>query len=145
MDNKPFLFTLAALLLWVPTASALDYDYTVATAKSVDEVVDLITERAQADGFKVPGVHTLPSSDPFVLVELCDPVEAKKVMAVDMKFGLLLPCGKIGVFTDAKDRGKTKISLLLPSNMSRIHPAKEVAAMAKSLDPRLRKIVDAVK
>ena len=145
MNAKPYLLTLAALLLWVPVAVALDYDYTVATAKSVDEVVDLITARAQADGFKVPGVHTLPSADPFVLVELCDPVEAKKVMAVDMKFGLLLPCGKIGVWRDAKDRGKTKISLLLPANMSRIHPAQEVAAMASSLDPRLRKIVDAVK
>jgi len=139
------LLTLAAFLIWVPAAFALDYDYTVATAKSVDEVVDLVTARAQADGFKVPGVHTLPSPDPFVLVELCDPVEAKKVMAVDMKLGLLLPCGKIGVYKDVKDGGKTKISLLLPLSMSRIHPAKEVAAMAGNLDPRLRKIVDAVK
>jgi len=145
MDKKPFLLATAMLLLGVSAAFALEYDYTVATGKSVDEVVDLVTARAQADGFKIPGVHTLPSADPFVLVELCDPVEAKRLMAVDMKFGLLLPCGKIGVFKDAKDHGKTKISLLLPSSMSRINPAKEVAAMAGSLDPRLRKIVDAVK
>jgi uncharacterized protein (DUF302 family) len=145
MKKKPFFLSLNALLLWVPAALALDYDYTVTTAKSVDFVVDSITVRAQADGFKVPGVHTLPSSDAFVLVELCDPMEAKKVMAVDMKLGLLLPCGKIGVWQDAKDGRKTKISMLLPSSMSRIHPAKEVAAMASALEPRLRKIVDAVK
>jgi len=143
--KKTGVLAIVALLLWSSAAVALDYDYTVATAKSVDEVVDLVTMRAQADGFKVPGVHTLPSSDPFVLVELCDAVEGRRLMAVDMKFGLLLPCGKIGVWQDAKDRGKTKISLLLPSAMSRIHPAKEVAAMASSLDPRLRRIVDAVK
>lgn len=145
MMKKACLLASVLILLGASAALALDYDYTVTTAKSVDEVVDLITARAQADGLKVPGVHTLPSSDPFVLVELCDPVEAKILMAVDMKFGLLLPCGKIGVFKDAKDGGKTKISLLLPSNMSRIHPAKEVAAMAASLDPRFRRIVNAVK
>lgn len=145
MVIRRFHLTLAALLLWAAPALALDYDYTVVSSKSVDQVVDEVAALAQSSGFKVPGVHTLPSADPFVLVELCDPAEGKKIMAVDMKLGLLLPCGKIGIFKDAKDGGKTKISLLLPSSMSRINPAPEVAAMAASLDPRLRKIVDAAK
>lgn len=134
-----------SLFLWVPAAQALDYDYTITTAKTVDQVVDSITALAQADGFKVPGVHTLPSSDPFVIVELCDPAEAKKLLAVDMKLGLLLPCGKIGVYKDAKNAGTTTISMLLPVTLTRVHPAKEVAAMAVALDPRIRKIVDAAK
>jgi uncharacterized protein (DUF302 family) len=136
----------AALLLWASAAFAQDgFDYTVASAKSVDQVVDAVTALAQADGFKVPGVHTLPWSDPYILVELCDPAEAKKVLAVDLKLGLLLPCGKIGVYKDAKDGGQTKISMLLPANMAKLSPAKEVAAMAAGLEPRMRKIVDAAK
>jgi uncharacterized protein (DUF302 family) len=143
MKRSPIL--LFAAILGATAASASDFDYTVTSSKSVDATVEAVTAAAQADGFKVPGVHTLPAPDPYVLVEVCDPAEAKKFFAVDLKLGLLLPCGKIAVYKDAKDAGKTKISMLLPSTLTKVHPAKEVAAMAQVLDPRLRKIVEAAK
>jgi uncharacterized protein (DUF302 family) len=134
-----------ALLLSCGASVAAEYDYTVATSKSVDEALEAVRSAAQADDFKIPGVHTLPAGFDYVLVEVCDPAEAKRVLNVEPKLGLLLPCGKIAVYEDPKDGGKTKISMLIPSAMVRIYPSKEVWEMAEQLRPRLEKIVDTAK
>jgi uncharacterized protein (DUF302 family) len=137
---------LAALMLWssVP-AVASGIDYTVVSAKTVDDALQALENLAQADGFKIPGVHTLPAPDEYIMVELCDPAEAKKLFAIDLKLGLLLPCGRIAVYKDGKDNGKTKISLLLPATNTKITAEPEVAKMAERLLPRFQKIVDQAK
>ncbi len=132
-----------AILLAGTGAGAGEYDYTVGTAKSFDEALDAVTRLAQEDGFKVPGVHTLPAAGfQYVLVEVCDPEEAKRVLAVEPKLGLLLPCGKIGIYQDPRDGHRVKLSLLWPSAMVRVYPSPEVWEMAEKLKPRLEKLVN---
>jgi uncharacterized protein (DUF302 family) len=139
-------FAAVCLALLASPASAFEYELTVTSSKTLDEAVDAVTSAAQADGLKIPGVHTLPAVGfQYVLVEVCDPEEAKRVLAVDPKLGLLLPCGKIGVYQDPRDGKRTKIAALLPSAMVRIYPSKEVLEMAESLRPRLEKILDRAK
>jgi len=119
------------------------YDYTVASSKSVDDAVAAISAAAQVDGFKIAGTATLPSPVPAKVVEICDPVGGRKVLDADIKNALLLPCGKFAVYQDAKADMKTKASMLLPSNMMKIYPSKAVDDLAKNLDPRMRKILQA--
>ena len=129
----------------VSTAVAGEYDHTVSTTKSFDEALESVRSAAQDGGFKIPGVHTLPAGYNYVLVEVCDPEEAKRVLAVEPTLGLLLPCGKIAVYEDPNNDGRTKISLLLPSAMVRVYPSKEVWEMAEGLRPRLFKIVESAR
>lgn len=146
MGRFAAVFGILLLLAGAGRAAAFEYDLTVGTSKTLDEAVDAVTAAAQADGFKVPGVHTLPAVGfQYVLVEICDPEEAKRVLAVEPKLGLLLPCGKFGVYQDPKDGKKTKISALLPSAMVRVYPSKEVWEMAEHLKPRMEKILNAAK
>lgn len=133
------------VLTLVSAAVAGEYAYTVPTAKSLDEALEAVRSAATAGGFKIPGVHTLPADYNYILVEVCDPEEAKRVLAVEPTLGLLLPCGKIAVYEDPKDGGRTKISLLLPSAMVRVYPSKEVWAMAEGLRPKLLKIVESAR
>ena len=131
-----------AALLTTGSAAGFEFDYTVTTSKSVDEALDAIKAAARAEGLKVPGVHNLPGPGDYVLIELCDAEKARQVLATDPKLGLLFPCGRVGVYEDVQDGGKTKISLLLPSAMVRIHPSELVWEMAKELRPRLEKVVN---
>jgi uncharacterized protein (DUF302 family) len=139
-------FIWAGVILTLPNlAAGFEYDYTVSTPKSVDEALEAVKSVAQTDGFKIPGVHTLPAGFDYVLVEVCDPAEAKRVLNIEPKLGLLLPCGKLAVYADPKDGNRTKISLLLPSAMVRVYPSQEVWEMAEGLRPKLFKIVEEAK
>ena len=46
-------------------------------------------------------------------VEVCNPLQAAKVLATDMRLNMALPC-RISVFTE---NGKTKIGLIKPEQM----------------------------
>jgi uncharacterized protein (DUF302 family) len=45
--------------------------------------------------------------------EVCNPAQAAKVLATDMRLNMALPC-RISVFTD---KGRTKIGLIRPAQM----------------------------
>lgn len=146
MKRHSLALGVAVLLLAPGAVAAFEYDLTVASARTLDDAVDAVTDAARAQGLTVPGVHNLPAAGfQFVLVEVCDPEKARRLLAVEPKLGLLLPCGKIGVYQDPADGGKTKVSALLPSAMVRIHPSKEVWEMAENLKPRLEKVLEAAR
>ena len=96
--------------------------YIVETDKSFNQASEDLDAAVKRNGFGVLHVHdlgaTLRSKDvPFdeecKIFEVCNPVQAGKVLSADMRLNMALPC-RISVFTD---QGKTKIGLLKPLDM----------------------------
>ncbi|HEY7773961.1 MAG TPA: DUF302 domain-containing protein [Marinagarivorans sp.] len=91
-----------------------DKSFQQASSDLADEVVNL--------GFGVLHVHDLgqtlrskgvPFNEDCKVFEVCNPVQAAKVLSIDMRLNMALPC-RISVYTE---NGATKIGLIKPANM----------------------------
>lgn len=96
--------------------------YIVETDKSFDQASADIESAVKQNGFGVLHVHdlgvTLRSKgvvfdNECKIFEVCNPGQAAKVLAVDMRLNMALPC-RISVFTE---QSKTKIGLIKPAQM----------------------------
>ena len=96
--------------------------YIVETAKSFDQASEDLDSAVIRNGFGVLHVHDLGNTlrskgiefeEECKVFEVCNPVQAAKVLSTDMRLNMALPC-RISVFTD---KGKTKIGLIKPVQM----------------------------
>jgi uncharacterized protein (DUF302 family) len=69
----------------------------------------------------------------FVVLEVCNPYEAKRVLSENSLVGYFLPC-KIVVY---KDEDVTKIGMLKPSALISMVPSDNLADIAKDIEDRL--------
>jgi len=93
--------------------------YIVETQKSFDQAAIDLDAAVKRLGFGVLHVHDLGNTlrskgiafeEQCKVFEVCNPVQAAKVLSTDMYLNMALPC-RISVFTD---KGKTKIGLIKP-------------------------------
>ena len=71
--------------------------------------------------------------------EVCNPVQAAKVLSTDMRLNMALPC-RISVFTD---KGKTKIGLIKPVQMlSALSQDAALLQVAKEVEEKTIQMVD---
>ena len=76
------------------------------------------------------------------IFEVCNPGQAAKVLSVDMRLNMALPC-RISVFTE---RGKTMIGLIKPMQMlSALSQDVELVAVAKEVEEKIIEMVDDAK
>ena len=96
--------------------------YIVETDKSFDEASADLDEAVRRNGFGVLHVHDLGATlrnkgidfeEQCRVFEVCNPAQAARVLAADMRLNMALPC-RISVFTD---KGRTKIGLVRPAQM----------------------------
>ena len=96
--------------------------YIVDTEKSFDQASADLDSAVGRNGFGVLHVHDLGATlrskgidfeEQCKVFEVCNPVQAAKVLSTDMRLNMALPC-RISVFTD---NGKTKIGLIKPVQM----------------------------
>lgn len=96
------------------------FHYTVETAKSVEEAVEAVKESLKKVKFGVLWELDVPAKlqekgvefkQPFRILEVCNPGEAKRVLSQNSLVGYFLPC-KVVVYDD---HGTTKIGLPKPS------------------------------
>ena len=96
--------------------------YVVETHKSFDQAAVDRDAAVKRLGFGVLHVHDLGNTlrgkgirfeEQCRVFEVCNPVQAAKVLSTDMYLNMALPC-RISVFTD---KGKTKIGLIKPRAM----------------------------
>ena len=113
--------------------------YVVETDKSFDQASADLEVAVQKHGFGVLHVHDLGGtlrskgvefSEQCKVFEVCNPVQAAKVLASDMRLNMALPC-RISVFTDGS---KTEIGLIRPEQM--------LASLSE--DPALREVAHEV-
>ncbi len=96
--------------------------YIVETNKSFNQAAIDLDSAVKHNGFGVLHVHDLSATlrskgiafdEECKIFEVCNPVQAAKVLATDMRLNMALPC-RISVFTE---QGKTKIGLIKPAQM----------------------------
>lgn len=96
--------------------------YIVDTEKSFEQASTDLEAAVKRHQFGVLHVHDLGStlrskgvefSDECKVFEVCNPGQAAKVMALDMRLNMALPC-RISVYTE---KGKTRIGLIKPAEM----------------------------
>lgn len=96
--------------------------YIVDSDKSFDDAVTDLDQAVKDHGFGVLYVHDLGNTlrskgvdfgEQCKVFEVCNPVQAAKVLATDMRLNMALPC-RISVFTENK---QTRIGLIKPEQM----------------------------
>ena len=96
--------------------------YIAETAKTFEQAAADLDTAVKNHGFGVLHVHDLGGTlrskgiqfdEQCKVFEVCNPVQAAKVLSADMRLNMALPC-RISVFTD---QGITKIGLIKPAQM----------------------------
>jgi uncharacterized protein (DUF302 family) len=96
--------------------------YIVETSKSFDQASTDLEAAVIRNGFGVLHVHDLGATlrskgiafeQECKVLEVCNPAQASKVLAADMRLNMALPC-RISVFTE---NNKTMIGLIRPAEM----------------------------
>ena len=122
--------------------------YIVETAKAFSQASTDLASAVVRNGFGVLHVHDLGTTlrgkgvafdEECKVFEVCNPAQAAKVMSVDMRMNMALPC-RISVFTE---KGKTKIGFIKPIQMlSALSKDAAVAQVAKEVEEKTIRIVD---
>jgi uncharacterized protein (DUF302 family) len=123
--------------------------YVRETNKSIDEVCAKIQEVAAQNKFGVLAVIDLKEKmaakgvqfgPQCRIIEVCNPMQAKKVLEANMTISSALPC-RISVYEEA---GKVKITTLRPTVLLNMFGNPELALVAKDVEDTLLRIIDSV-
>ena len=96
--------------------------YIVDSDKPFDQAVDDLDAAVKQNGFGVLHIHDLGNTlrskgvdfkENCKVFEVCNPIQAAKVLSSDMRLNMALPC-RISVYTEDN---KTKIGLIKPEEM----------------------------
>lgn len=122
--------------------------YIVASDKSFDQAATDLDAAVKRHGFGVLHVHDLgatlrskgvPFTEQCRIFEVCNPAQAARVMAADMRLNMALPC-RISVFTE---HGATKIGLVRPVQMlSALSQDPALVAVASEVEAATIQMVD---
>ncbi|MFT7054274.1 MAG: hypothetical protein ACJAU1_001836 [Psychromonas sp.] len=125
--------------------------YIVETGKSFEQVSLDLDAAVKRHGFGVLHVHDLGETlrskgisfdEQCQVFEVCNPVQAAKVLSVDMRLNMALPC-RISVFTE---KGKTKIGLIKPVQMlSALSQDAALVQVAKEVEEKTIEMVNEAK
>ena len=125
--------------------------YIVETVKSFEQAATDLETAVKRQGFGVLHIHDLGTalrskgiafSEQCKVFEVCNPGQAAKVLSIDMRLNMALPC-RISVFTDKK---KTKIGLIRPAQMlSALSQDAALAQVAKEVEENIIQMVDEAK
>ena len=127
----------------------MEFDYTVATAKNFNSVVESVEGEIAKAGMRVLHIHDVQKTlaekgferDPFKIVEFCNAKYANDFLNADIKIGLCLPC-KINVYV--KD-DQTFISGMRPIILPQFFPNADLGEKPKEIDRIIRNIIDNAK
>jgi uncharacterized protein (DUF302 family) len=125
--------------------------YIVETDKSFDQASEDLESAVKRNGFGVLHIHDLGNTlrskgisfdEQCKVFEVCNPVQAAKVLATDMRLNMALPC-RISVFTE---KGNVKIGLIRPMQMLlTLSQDEAIAQAAKEVEEKTILMVDEAK
>ena len=125
--------------------------YIVESGKSFDQASVDLESAVKRLGFGVLHIHDLGATlrskgidfkGECRVFEVCNPGQAAKVLASDMRLNMALPC-RISVFTD---QGKTKIGLIKPVQMlSALSKDPALLQVAREVEDKTIQMVDEAK
>jgi uncharacterized protein (DUF302 family) len=125
--------------------------YIVETDKSFNQASADLESAVKRHGFGVMYVHDLGGTlrskgiafdEQCKVFEVCNPVQAAKVLSTDMRLNMALPC-RISVFTE---KGKMMIGFIKPVQMlSALSQDVSLAEAAKQVEETIIQMVDEAK
>ena len=125
--------------------------YTVTSSKSFENASDDLEAAVKRHGFGVLHVHDLGATlrskgvdfaDECRVFEVCNPAQAAKVMASDMRLNMALPC-RISVYTE---RGQTHIGMIRPAPMlASLSDDAALKPVAQDVEDKTTKMIDEAK
>ncbi len=125
--------------------------YIVETDKSFEQASEALESAVKRNGFGVLHVHDLGATlrnkgilfeEQCQVFEVCNPLEAAKVLAIDMRLNMALPC-RISVFTE---KGSTKIGLIKPKQMlAALYQNEDMIQIATEVEEKVIRMVDEAK
>lgn len=121
--------------------------YIVDTDKTIDTASQALEAAVKNNGFGVLHIHNLGATlrskgiafdGECRVFEICNPGQAAKVLSVDMRLNMALPC-RVSVFTD---QGKVKIGYIKPADMlSGLSDDPALAQIAGEVEQSMLRIV----
>lgn len=125
--------------------------YIVETSKSFTQAAKDLEAAVIRNSFGILHVHDLGATlrskgiafgDECKVFEVCNPGQAAKVLATDMRLNMVLPC-RISVYTE---KGKTKIGLIKPAQMlSGLSQDAALAQVAQEVEQKTIQMVNEAK
>lgn len=114
--------------------------YIVESDKSFDQACTDLDAAVKRNGFGVLHVHDLGTTlrskgiaftQECKVFEVCNPAQAAKVLATDMRLNMALPC-RISVYTE---QGRTKLGMIGPETMlGMLSPDPALTQIAKEVE-----------
>ncbi|QTN00262.1 DUF302 domain-containing protein [Sediminibacillus dalangtanensis] len=123
------------------------FHYTVVTNKSLEEAVESLTNNLKNEQFGVLWQFDIQSKlqekgldfhQPYLVLEVCNPEEAERVLTQNLMAGYFLPC-KIVVY---EDEGKVKIGLPRPTALIEMITDRSLKEFAADIEKRLIECID---
>lgn len=125
--------------------------YIVETGKSFEEASSALDAAVKNNGFGVLHIHNLGETlrskgidfqEECKVFEVCNPVQASKVLAIDMQLNMALPC-RISVYTE---KGSVKIGYIKPIEMlSALSSDSSLIDIASEVEQSMIKMVEEAK
>jgi uncharacterized protein (DUF302 family) len=125
--------------------------YIAESNKSFNQASTDLESAVVRHGFGVLHVHDLGTTlrskglafdEQCKVFEVCNPGQAAKVLSIDMRLNMVLPC-RISVFTE---KGKTKLGLIKPVQMlSALSQDPALVQVAKEVEEMTIRMVDEAK
>ncbi|MEO8160354.1 MAG: DUF302 domain-containing protein [Arenimonas sp.] len=125
--------------------------YLAETEKNFEQASKDLAAAVVAHGFGVLHIHDLGATlrgkgidfpEQCQVFEVCNPVQAARVMAADMRLNMALPC-RISVYTE---KGKTWIGLIKPADMlAALSSDPALIAVAHEVEGQVIKMVEAAR
>lgn len=125
--------------------------YIADTDKPFDQAVADLETAVKNHQFGVLHIHDLGATlrskgiafdEDCKILEVCNPGQAAKVLAADMRLNMALPC-RISVFTE---KGKTRIGLIKPAEMlASLSQDAALAQVAKEVEAQTIRMIDEAK
>ena len=125
------------------------YGYKKEAGLSYENAVERIKEELEKEGFgiltEIDVKETLKKKldvdfNKYVILGACNPSFAHKALSVELEVGLLFPCNVIVYEAE----GKTFVSAILPTSAMKIANNEELREVAKEVEIKLKRVVDAV-
>ncbi|WP_394237348.1 DUF302 domain-containing protein [Niallia oryzisoli] len=126
----------------------MEFHYTVLTNKTIDEAISSIEQNLKENKFGIlwqldltatlqkKGVNSYTS--PYRILEVCNPVEAARVLGHNPLVGYFLPC-KITVY---ESEGETIIGLPKPTAMIGLLNDPQLKAIAENIEEILINVLE---
>ena len=125
--------------------------YIVESEKEFEQAAADLEAAVKRHGFGVLHVHDVGATlrgkgvafaEQCRVFEVCNPLQAAKVMTADMRLNMALPC-RISVFTE---KGRTKIGMIRPGQMlAALSNNPELAEVAREVEAKTIMMVDEAK